>query len=359
MFYKVAGWSASLGTTFNPAWLTGNPNGPFTGYGLFGLSAVASGVAGGGSMPAPPFPLFGGTGLPGFNLLPTFLTVPTVPIPDMSIIHQGDGIVLSWTIPSANFVLQQNTNLATTAWTEVTATATLDYASLQYELALPRPDGNVFYRLALSGQTNVYGSNIVGYATVALTPGYNLLANPLNACVTNGANEIMPILDGELVLTWNGGSFSEIQYDSTAGGWVSADDVTPASPPSLPPGKGFFFFNPNRTATNFAFMGKVVPGPGTTNCMVLNPGYSLIGSSLPGAINQITSAPVSLPIIDGMYIFQWNGSTYEITIYDSTAGGWVQADDTTPSFAPPYVIGQGFFLFNSHVTANVWCQTLP
>ena len=65
MFYMVAGWSASLGTRFDPAWLTGN----FARPGVFGLSAVASGVAGGGSpVPAPPFPLFGGTGLPGFAM---------------------------------------------------------------------------------------------------------------------------------------------------------------------------------------------------------------------------------------------------------------------------------------------------
>jgi hypothetical protein len=68
MFYEVAGWSVTEGVTWNPQWLLGNFG---TGYGFFGISAVASGSAGGGSPPAPPLPLFGGTGISqGFNLDP-------------------------------------------------------------------------------------------------------------------------------------------------------------------------------------------------------------------------------------------------------------------------------------------------
>jgi len=67
MFYEVAGWSASFGTTFSAGWLTGSFAPGATGY--FGVSGVASGAAGGGlPVPAPAFPLFGGTGLQGFNM---------------------------------------------------------------------------------------------------------------------------------------------------------------------------------------------------------------------------------------------------------------------------------------------------
>jgi len=79
---------------------------------------------------------------------------------------------------------------------------------------------------------NVYSLNIVGYATVTVSPGYNLLANPLDAGSTNGAASIMPILDGEIILTWGGGAFSEVMYDSTAGGWVLARHHSRSSPVS-------------------------------------------------------------------------------------------------------------------------------
>ena len=213
--------------------------------------------------------------------------------------------------------------------------------------------------ISAMAQANVYSLNIVGYATVSVPAGYSLLANPLSAGVTNGANEIMPILDGEQILTWNGASFTEVMYDSGAGGWVKADDVTPTGPPSLPPGKGFFFFNPNATATNITFVGQVVPGPSSTNTLSLAPGYSLIGSPLPATVAQITNPPVSLPVLDGMQILQWGSGKYSEVMFDSGAGGWVKADDVTPTTAPPYAIGSGFFFFNPNATASAWNQSLP
>jgi hypothetical protein len=63
MSYQVAAWESSLGTTFNPAWLVTAPNG------LFGLSAIGTGVAGGGAQSLPTLQLFGGTGITaGFTL---------------------------------------------------------------------------------------------------------------------------------------------------------------------------------------------------------------------------------------------------------------------------------------------------
>jgi len=77
MFYEVAGWSSSLGTTFNAGWLTGNFGSSVPPNTFFGVSGVSSGAAGGGSpVPAPAFPLFGGTGLGGFNMNAITSTVP-------------------------------------------------------------------------------------------------------------------------------------------------------------------------------------------------------------------------------------------------------------------------------------------
>jgi len=213
--------------------------------------------------------------------------------------------------------------------------------------------------ISAMAQSNVYSLNIVGYATVTIGSGYNLLSNPLSAGVTNGANEIMPILDGEVILTWTGSAYSQVGYDSGFGGWVGADGSTPSAPPSLPPGKGFFFFNPNAAPTNVTFVGQVVPGPSSTNTLSLPSGYSLVGSPLPATVAQITNAPVSLPVLDGMLILQYSGGKYAQTGFDSGFGGWVGADGTTPSVAPPYKIGDGFFFFNPNPAAASWSQSLP
>jgi hypothetical protein len=91
MFYEVAGWSSSLGPTFQPGWLVGNFGGR---AGFFGISVDASGAPGGGSPPAPPFPLFGGTGIgSGFTLD----TIPPLPEPSVtSLIAVGAGVILFW-----------------------------------------------------------------------------------------------------------------------------------------------------------------------------------------------------------------------------------------------------------------------
>src|SRR5579859_6266992 len=95
----------------------------------------------------------------------------------------------------------------------------------------------------------------IGYATVAFSNGYNLVSNPLSAGLTNGANEIMTPIEGEIILTYNGATFESTAYDSTLGGWVDANS-RPSAPPSLPPGRGFFLFNPG-PKTNITFTGQI------------------------------------------------------------------------------------------------------
>src|SRR5271170_4448050 len=43
----------------------------------------------------------------------------------------------------------------------------------------------------ITSEAQVYSANVVGYASVVITGGqYNMLANPFNSGVTNGANEV-------------------------------------------------------------------------------------------------------------------------------------------------------------------------
>jgi hypothetical protein len=88
LFYEVAGWSANLGVNFNPGWLTGN----FASwFGYFGVSAVASGVAGG-----------------------------IAPQAKLSASVSGDAIVVSW--PATGGVLQFSPSLgAGETWSTVGA----------------------------------------------------------------------------------------------------------------------------------------------------------------------------------------------------------------------------------------------
>jgi len=77
--YLIAGWSGSLGPTWNPDWM----NSEFSTNGYFGLSLVGFGAAGGifdtNRPPLPPLNLFGGaTGIQsGFSLYPVGVPEPS------------------------------------------------------------------------------------------------------------------------------------------------------------------------------------------------------------------------------------------------------------------------------------------
>ena len=71
----------------------------------------------------------------------------TIPTPQLNIASLNNNLVLSWIIPSTNFVLQQNLDLTMTNWTDVTNTPTLDLANLQDEMVLSPTNGSGFYRL--------------------------------------------------------------------------------------------------------------------------------------------------------------------------------------------------------------------
>jgi hypothetical protein len=72
MFYDIWGWSADMGQSFNPFWLTSPPA-----WGRWGFSAVGSGVAGGGPQNIPPLPLFGGTGITQGFMFGPFIPEPS------------------------------------------------------------------------------------------------------------------------------------------------------------------------------------------------------------------------------------------------------------------------------------------
>ena len=54
---------------------------------------------------------------------------------------------LSWLIPSSSFVLQANSDLSDTTWTDITNAPTLNFTNLHYEVNLQPFPGNRFYRL--------------------------------------------------------------------------------------------------------------------------------------------------------------------------------------------------------------------
>jgi hypothetical protein len=69
------------------------------------------------------------------------------PSPKLNLAFLNGNLAVSWLIPSTNLVLQQNSDLTSTNWCNVTNTPVLNFTNLQYQVTLPAPAGSAFFRL--------------------------------------------------------------------------------------------------------------------------------------------------------------------------------------------------------------------
>jgi photosystem II stability/assembly factor-like uncharacterized protein len=73
-------------------------------------------------------------------------TARLIPVPVISARLGGDSLLLSWTVPSMPFVLQQSSR-PDGGWADMPTTPVLNYLNLRYEVSVPKPAKAVFYRL--------------------------------------------------------------------------------------------------------------------------------------------------------------------------------------------------------------------
>ena len=74
-------------------------------------------------------------------------TAHSTPTPVLGIAPSGTKALLSWTIPSMDFTLQQNSDLSSTNWTDVPTRPILNLTNLQNQVIVAPTNGNTFYRL--------------------------------------------------------------------------------------------------------------------------------------------------------------------------------------------------------------------
>ncbi len=70
------------------------------------------------------------------------------PTPTLNVAVSNTNLVLSWTVPSTNFVLQQAAGLENPNWEAVTNVPALNVTNLHYEITAPAANRKAFYRLA-------------------------------------------------------------------------------------------------------------------------------------------------------------------------------------------------------------------
>jgi hypothetical protein len=203
---------------------------------------------------------------------------------------------------------------------------------------------------AATSMAQVYSVNVVGYINLNLRPGFNLVANQLNASPNNGLNAVLPgVTEESQVLTFAGGTYTTDIY--LGGAWLNAVSGDP-SPTTVSPGDGFFFFNPAASAATVTLVGEVRTGNGLQ--VTFPPGYSLKSSIVPQDISLIPANGIT-PIEESQYLtFNATGQSYDTPLI-YLGGAWLNSISGDPADARP-VVGQGFFFFNPANVNQVWLR---
>jgi hypothetical protein len=195
----------------------------------------------------------------------------------------------------------------------------------------------------------VYSVNSVGYINATMSPGFNLVANQLNATPNNGLNSVLPTVTEESqVLKYVGGNYTSDIY--LGGAWLDSVTGDPTTT-SVAPGEGFFFFNPAAGNATVTLVGEVPQGDvGLT----IVPGFSLLSSKVPQDID-LTGAN-GFPQVEEMQYLTFNGPGQAYDTPLIYLGGWLNSVTGDPANARP-TVGQGFFIFHPGASAVNWVRT--
>jgi hypothetical protein len=195
----------------------------------------------------------------------------------------------------------------------------------------------------------VFSVNAVGYVNVTVKPGFNLVANPLEAGATgNQIGNLARNIQGRTVppdatrifkFRNDLNRFVDALWDETS--WIPAANATEV----IPVGESFFIFSPLTTDMTLTFVGEVKQG---TLANPLPLGFSLKANMVPqaGRANAF-----GLPAQDGDRYFQWDAAAQRYRDWVSDEGTWVGPGNQLPDLA----VGEGFLLFRG-TSAGTWTR---
>jgi hypothetical protein len=205
--------------------------------------------------------------------------------------------------------------------------------------------------LALAGFSVSARANIVGFANVAMTNGYNFIANPFDANPDNSLTNIIPIApEGSEVFLW----------DTTNQVFIALSDYSASNPGwsdnyLLPPGRGFVIW----VTTKFTntFVGNVEQGL-LTNFIAGNNKFTLTASKVPASTNLTF---LGFPPIDGgnVYVFSAPRQTYLDAFTCFTGFGWFDPKGVSGTNGPLIAVGQSFFAQNPGLDTNWVVNFVP
>jgi hypothetical protein len=166
-------------------------------------------------------------------------------------------------------------------------------------------------------------SDIVGYTTVEIQPGFNLLALPFNDLSSDEGVSIQDLVVGDIaagstIQYWDGVGLQILTY-RVRGGVGSWYKGTTNASKQFYPGEGFWYNSTAQTPTTLTISGRVVEDE---TLSVAKNSFSLIGASVP---KEMKLADVQFEgISNGATVQYWDGTELKILTYRvrNGVGNW-------------------------------------
>jgi hypothetical protein len=197
-----------------------------------------------------------------------------------------------------------------------------------------------------ASMAQVYSQNAVGFYTLNLVAGFNLVANQLNNG-DNGINTIMPatapVPDGSSLLTWNKTTQLFNPADTFFGGSGWFDENLNPSTTVVSPGAGAFIQLPIGSSASVVLVGDVPQGVNPTPLtLALSPGFQIVSQLTPQSLGlEATGFPAG----DGDSLLPWDAAAspqkYKPALTYFGGTGWV--DENLQIVDPTPAIGEAYF----------------
>jgi hypothetical protein len=196
--------------------------------------------------------------------------------------------------------------------------------------------------IATSMAQAVYSVNAVGYVNTTLTPGFNLISNPLDNKTGNTVANLLGsanLPDGTGIYVFKNGSFDI--------GAVDFGEIGPASVANsvIEPGNGFFVRNTTAGNLTVTFVGEVPQGQNLTTTIPV--GFSILASKVPQAG---TADSLGLTGTEGDVYYSWGEQAQSFNFqsqYDF--GAWAPP-------LPTLAVGEAFFYLSRANAPRQWTR---
>lgn len=178
-----------------------------------------------------------------------------------------------------------------------------------------------FYRLQVG---TAFSTNVIGYASISLPPGFSMVANPFDSSDTvEEAFKGWP--EGTTLNKFDTSLFRLTENGVKSGRWTNPHE-------KLSPGEGAIFFNPTSDYKSASFTGQVVQGHLS---VPIPAGFSIRSALVPQPGNLVED--LGFPIANGDVIHVFDRERQKYILHPYENGAW--------SAGPPVLsVGEAFWV---------------